>query len=151
ISPGINDPNTAIFCINQLGWVLSRIAVANIENTYYYNEEGEVCFIMEDISFWYLLYKTFYQLRHYSNQDVSVAGSIIDALVIIAEGSPENIKEQVWKFSDYIIDGFDKEVLEQEDKKYLNHKIYKLAKETANKDNKEKYFDVDSVKGVSWK
>lgn len=151
ISPGINDPNTAIFCINQLGWVLSRIAVANIENTYYYNEEGEVCFIMEDISFWYLLYKTFYQLRHYSNQDVSVAGSIIDALVIIAEGSPKNIKEQVWKFSDYIIDGFDKEVLEQEDKKYLNHKIYKLAKETANKDNKEKYFDVDSVKGVSWK
>jgi len=143
ISPGINDPNTAIFCINQLGWVLSRIAVANIENTYYYNDKDELCFILEDVSFWDLLYKTFYQLRHYGNQDVSVAGSILDALVIIAEGSPEDIKEQVWTFSHYILEGFDRNVLEQEDKKFLNHKIYRLAKETGHKDIKEKYFQVE--------
>lgn len=144
ISPGINDPNTAIFCINQLGWVLSRIAVANLENTYYYNDKDELCFILEDISFWDLLYKTFYQLSHYGNQDVSVAGSILDALVIIAEGSPEEIKEQVWHFSHYILGGFDKNVLEQEDKKFLNHKIYRLAKETGNKEEKEKYFQVEN-------
>jgi uncharacterized membrane protein len=143
ISPGINDPNTAIFCINQLGWVLSRIAVANIENTYYYNDKNELCFILEDISFWDLLYKTFYQLKHYGNQDVSVAGSIIDALIIIAEGSPKEIKEQVWSFSHYILEGFDRNVLEQEDKKFLNHKIYRLAKETGNKDMKEKYFQIE--------
>ena len=146
ISPGINDPNTAIFCINQLGWVLSRIAVANLENTYYYNEKDELCFILEDISFWDLLYKTFYQLSHYGNQDVSVAGSIIDALVIIAEGSPKDIKEQVWHFSHYILGGFDKNVLEQEDKKFLNHKIYRLAKETGHKEQREKYFQVENFK-----
>jgi len=146
ISPGINDPNTAIFCINQLGWVLSRIAVANLENTYYYNEKDELCFILEDISFWDLLYKTFYQLSHYGNQDVSVAGSIIDALVIIAEGSPKDIKEKVWHFSHYILGGFDKNVLEQEDKKFLNHKIYRLAKETGHKEHREKYFQVENFK-----
>lgn len=146
ISPGINDPNTAIFCINQLGWVLSRIAVANLENTYYYNEKNELCFILEDISFWDLLYKTFYQLSHYGKQDVSVAGSIIDALVIIAEGSPQDIKEKVWKFSHYILGGFDKNVLEQEDKKFLNHKIYRLAKETGHKKQREKYFQVENFK-----
>ena len=146
ISPGINDPNTAIFCINQLGWVLSRIAVANLENTYYYNDKDELCFILEDISFWDLLYKTFYQLSHYGNQDVSVAGSIIDALVIIAEGSPKDIKEQVWHFSHYILGGFDKNVLEQEDKKFLNHKIYRLAKETGHKEHREKYFQVENFK-----
>jgi len=146
ISPGINDPNTAIFCINQLGWVLSRIAVANLENTYYYNDKDELCFILEDISFWDLLYKTFYQLSHYGNQDVSVAGSIIDALVIIAEGSPKDIKEKVWHFSHYILGGFDKNVLEQEDKKFLNHKIYRLAKETGHKEHREKYFQVENFK-----
>ncbi|MFW5885957.1 MAG: DUF2254 domain-containing protein [Halanaerobium sp.] len=144
ISPGINDPNTAIFCINQLGWILSRIAVANLENTYYYNEKDELCFILEDISFWDLLYKTFYQLSYYGNQDVSVAGSILDALVIVAEGSPQNIKDQVWKFSHYILGRFDKNVLEQEDKKYLNNKIYRLARETNHKDEKEKYFQVEN-------
>jgi uncharacterized membrane protein len=146
ISPGINDPNTAIFCINQLGWVLSRIAVANLENTYYYNDKDELCFILEDISFWDLLYKTFYQLSHYGSQDVSVAGSIIDALVIVAEGSPKDIKEQVWNFSHYILDGFDKNVLEQEDKKFLNHKIYRLAKETGHKEHREEYFQVENFK-----
>jgi uncharacterized membrane protein len=146
ISAGINDPNTAIFCINQLGWVLSRIAVANLENTYYYNDKDELCFILEDISFWDLLYKTFYQLSHYGKQDVSVAGSIIDALVIIAEGSPKDIKEEVWKFSHYILSSFDKSVLEQEDKKFLNHKIYRLAKETGHKEEKEKYFQVENFK-----
>lgn len=146
ISPGINDPNTAIFCINQLGWVLSRIAVANLENTYYYNDKDELCFILEDISFWNLLYKTFYQLSHYGNQDVSVAGSIIDALIIIAEGSPQDIKEKVWKFSHYILGGFDKNVLEQEDKKFLNHKIYRLAKETAHQEEREKYFQIENFK-----
>ncbi len=142
ISPGINDPNTAVFCINQLGWVLSRIAVANIENTYYYNDKDELCFILEDISFWDLLYKTFYQLRHYGNQDVSVAGSLLDALLIIAEGSPKEIKKQVWDFSHYILGGFDIKVLENEDKKFLNHKIYKLAKETGNSDKTDNYFQV---------
>ncbi|RCW43769.1 MULTISPECIES: DUF2254 domain-containing protein [unclassified Halanaerobium] len=142
ISPGINDPNTAVFCINQLGWVLSRIAVANIENTYYYNDKDELCFILEDISFWDLLYKTFYQLRHYGNQDVSVAGSILDALLIIAEGSSEKVKKQVWNFSHYILGGFDIKVLENEDKKFLNHKIYKLAKETKNSDKTDNYFQV---------
>ncbi|MEC9490168.1 MAG: DUF2254 domain-containing protein [Halanaerobiales bacterium] len=146
ISPGINDPNTAIFCINQLGWVLSRIAVANLENTYYYNEKDELCFILEDISFWDLLYKTFYQLTHYGKQDVSVAGSIIDALIIIAEGSPQDIKDQVWKFSHYVLGGFDKNVLEQEDEKFLNHKIYRLAKETGPKEEREKYFQVENFK-----
>jgi uncharacterized membrane protein len=144
ISPGINDPNTAIFCINQLGWVLSRIAVANLENTYYYNDKDELCFILEDISFWDLLYKTFYQLSHYGNQDVSVAGSILDALVIIAEGSPQSVKEQVWHFSHYILGGFSKEVLEQEDKKFLNHKIYRLARETGHKKEKENYYQVEN-------
>ncbi len=143
ISPGINDPNTAIFCINQLGWVLSRIAVANLENNYYYNDKDELCFILEDISFWNLLYKTFYQLKHYGSQDVSVTGAIIDALIVIAEGSPKEIKEQVWSFSDYILKGFDRNVLEQADKKFLNNKIYRLAKETGNKDVKENYFQIE--------
>ena len=142
ISPGINDPNTAVFCINQLGWVLSRIAVADIENTYYYNDNDQIRFIMEDISFGELLYKTFYQLRHYGSEDVSVAGAILDALLIIAEGSPDDIKQKVWDFSDYILGGFDEKVLDKEDKKFLNHKIYNLAVETNNSDDTDSFFQV---------
>ena len=96
ISPGINDPNTAIFCIKQAGMVLDKIAKADIENTYYYNDDDELTLIFEDASYDYLLYKTFYQLRYYSMRDVSVAGSILEALIIIAEGNPKDIKDTCW-------------------------------------------------------
>ena len=141
ISPGINDPNTAIFCIKQAGMVLDRIAKANIENTYYYNEDNELILIFEDISFDYLLYKTFYQLRYYSKRDVSVAASILEALIIIAEGNEQKIKDITWEFGNYIVKGFDEEILEDLDKKYMNGKIEELAVMTEKSKGSGIYFE----------
>ena len=148
ISPGINDPNTAVFCINQLGWILSRIAVANLENTYYYDEDDNLRFILEDISFGDLLYKTFYQLRYYGNRDVSVAGALLDSLLIIAEGSPKDIKEKIWHFSSFILAGFDENVLEDEDKLFLNRKIKRLSIETNKGADSRPYFELDEKEEV---
>ena len=148
ISPGINDPNTAVFCINQLGWILSRIAVANLENTYYYDEDDNLRFILEDISFGDLLYKTFYQLRYYGNRDVSVAGALLDSLLIIAEGSPKDIKEKIWHFSSFILAGFDENVLEDEDKLFLNRKIKRLSIETDKGADSRPYFELDEKEEV---
>ncbi|HMA58975.1 MAG TPA: DUF2254 domain-containing protein [Halanaerobiales bacterium] len=141
ISPGINDPNTAIFCIKQAGMVLDKIAKANIENTYYYNEDDELTLIFEDISFDYLLYKTFYQLRYYSMRDVSVAASILEALIIIAEGNEQKIKDITWEFGNYIVQGFDENILEDLDKKYMNSKIEELAVMTEKSKGAGIYFE----------
>ena len=141
ISPGINDPNTAIFCIKQAGMVLDKIAKANIENTYYYNDDDELTLIFEDISFDYLLYKTFYQLRYYSMRDVSVAASILEALIIIAEGNEQKIKDITWEFGNYIVQGFDENILEDLDKKYMNSKIEELAVMTEKSKGAGIYFE----------
>ncbi|MFW5999690.1 MAG: DUF2254 domain-containing protein [Halanaerobiaceae bacterium] len=143
ISPAINDPNTAIFCINQLGWILSRIAVSGIERTYFFGAEDRLRLIQEDITFDQLLYKTFYQLCYYGNEDVSIAGSILDALLIIAEGSPPEVKNAVWKFSDFVLGKFNKEILHKEDKRFINRKIYKLARETKQGKEFYKYFKIE--------
>ncbi|MGM0437421.1 MAG: DUF2254 domain-containing protein [Bacillota bacterium] len=148
ISPGINDPNTAVFCINQLGWILSRIAVANLENTYYYDEDDNLRFILEDISFGDLLYKTFYQLRYYGNRDVSVAGALLDSLLIVAEGSPKDVKDKIWHFSGFILAGFDENVLEDEDKLFLNRKIKRLSVETNKGADSRPYFELDEKEEV---
>lgn len=141
ISPGINDPNTAIFCIKQEGMVLDKIAKANIENTYYYNDDDELTLIFEDVSFDYLLYKTFYQLRYYSMRDVSVAASILEALIIIAEGNPKDIKDTCWEFGSYVVKGFDQSILEKLDKKYINGKIEELAVMTDKSKGSGIYFE----------
>ncbi|MCF8008736.1 MAG: DUF2254 domain-containing protein [Halanaerobiales bacterium] len=141
ISPGINDPNTAIFCIKQAGMVLDRLAKADIENTYYYNKENQLTLIFEDVSFDYLLYKTFYQLRYYSMRDVSVAASILEALIIIAEGNDQKIKDISWDFGNYIVKGFDQNILEDLDKEYMNKKIEELAEMTKKSKGSGIYFD----------
>ncbi|MDZ7672307.1 MAG: DUF2254 domain-containing protein [Halanaerobiales bacterium] len=141
ISPGINDPNTAIFCIKQEGMVLDKIAKADIENTYYYNDDDELTLIFEDVSFDYLLYKTFYQLRYYSMRDVSVAASLLEALIIIAEGNPKDIKDTCWEFGSYVVKGFDESILEDLDRKYINKKIEELAVMTDKSKGSGIYFE----------
>ncbi|WP_425447419.1 DUF2254 domain-containing protein [Dethiothermospora halolimnae] len=132
LSPGINDPNTAIKCIYKLGMILTKIGGANLENTYYYGEDGRLRLIFEDKSFNQLLYKTFYQLRHYSSSDVSVMSSMLDALILIAQENKKPLKDKVWDFSGYIIGGFKSDVLEPLDKDYINSKIRRLAYLTGN-------------------
>lgn len=139
LSPGINDPNTSIKCINQLGMILTKIGTANIENTYYYDQEGNLRLIFEDKSYEDLLYKTFYQLRHYSDRDVSVIGAMLDSLILIAEENAKPLKDKVWNFSNYILEGFNKDVLQSLDKQYINSKIKRLAYLTRNLEN-VKYF-----------
>jgi uncharacterized membrane protein len=121
--------------------VLDKIAKAYIENTYYYNDDDELTLIFEDASYDYLLYKTFYQLRYYSMRDVSVAGSILEALIIIAEGNPKDIKDTCWEFGNYIVKGFDEKILENLDKKYMNKKIEELAVMTDKSKGSGIYFE----------
>jgi uncharacterized membrane protein len=132
LSPGINDPNTAIYCIKQLGMILSQIGKANLENTYYYNKENRLKLIFEDVQFEVLLYRVFFQIRHYGANDVSIAVSIIQALVLIAEGNRSEIKEKVWEFASYILDIYNRESLADLDRKYLNKELARLAIITGN-------------------
>ncbi len=134
LSPGINDPNTAILCINQLGMILTRIGIANIENTYYYDEDNNLRLIFEDKSFDELLYKTFYQLKHYIGGDVSVMSAMIEALILMAQENKKSLRDKVWEFSSYILGGFNSQSLEILDKEYLNKKIRRLAYLTNNLD-----------------
>lgn len=134
LSPGINDPNTAILCINELGMILTRIGTANIENTYYYDTDGNLRLIFEDKSFDELLYKTFYQLRHYISDDISVISAMIDSLILIAQENKKSLRDKVWKFSTYILSAFDISTLDPLDKKYINKKIKRLAYLTNNLD-----------------
>ncbi|MBM7704737.1 DUF2254 domain-containing protein [Metabacillus iocasae] len=127
ISPGINDPNTAINCIEQIGNILARLGKKQLPNPFHHDEEGQLKLIIKRPSFFDYLYLSFYQIRHYAKEDVSVNRSIIKALTIIAESNDNEIKEIVWEFSHYIIEGIDVEALLSLDKRYINELISELA------------------------
>lgn len=85
ISPGINDPNTAISCINSLGLLTGELA--QIDGRYdviqaRYEEEVEAPseIIIENYSFGEDLFAIYSQISHYGKGDLSVVKALLEAL-----------------------------------------------------------------------
>lgn len=129
LSPGINDPNTAILCIKRLSVILSSISMSQMHTTYYHDEDDILRLTMKYSDFDELLYSSYYQIIYYGDGDQSILTAILESLCLLVESNIK-IKRKVWRFANYLIDGFNKKELEFLDKKYINLKIDKLARLT---------------------
>ena len=129
LSPGINDPGTAIFCIEKLGFLLQKSAKA-LEAKIYHDEKKRERLIVQGLTFEKLLFYHFYQIKHYGLEDLSVLDAILSSLITISKGNNYLIKNEVWAFCGYILSGinFSKKLpLEIE---YIKERVYQLAMET---------------------
>jgi len=72
ISPGINDPNTAILCIRNLGNILSRICDSYTGKLYFYNSDNKLRLILDNKDFEEIIYSTFYKLINFSRNQISI-------------------------------------------------------------------------------
>ncbi len=101
ISPGINDPNTAIHCLHIMGVLLAE--AANIEKGYLHITENEkLIAAFEVVDFEQVLYHIFYQIIHYGKEDLSVMIGLIRALRIIRESASLKNKETLNNFIEYL-------------------------------------------------
>ena len=104
ISPGINDPNTAIQCIRILGVLMGKLSESN---------GGEICIsakdsnskiMYQDMNLKEDIYYTFYQLIHYGKEDISVVLALFEALNIVVRKTNFKNINIVKEFSNYIFD-----------------------------------------------
>lgn len=102
ISPGINDPNTAVYCINILGVLLSKLGEIKGTYTVFKNDNSLAKIIFQDFNFKEDLYFTFYQIIHYGKTDISVLLSLLNALKVINLSSSDEKNEYIEEFRDYI-------------------------------------------------
>ncbi|MGM0826953.1 MAG: DUF2254 domain-containing protein [Bacillota bacterium] len=127
ISPAINDPNTAKNCIEEIGIILSKLAKHKLPSSYLSDEENNVRIILEQPTFVDYLYRSFYQLRHYGKQDISIIAEILRSLRMIGENNSEETKRMVWTFKDYILEGIDYDSLQNLDMQYIMKHLDELA------------------------
>lgn len=126
LSPGINDPSTAILCINKIGYLLLEIA-KGLEANIFLDDNGEVRVIIKSISFDRLLYNHFYQIKHYGMDDLFVTDAIFNALIMIARESNWAIKTKVWDFAKYLIEEINLGKYHDIEQTALSEKIYQLS------------------------
>jgi uncharacterized membrane protein len=88
ISPAVNDPSTAINCIDQLGRVLIRFASREQTDTRYYDPPGVLRVSIPWLTLDRLMESAFEQIRHYSETDVAVSLRLLRALTDISSTIP---------------------------------------------------------------
>jgi uncharacterized membrane protein len=84
ISPAVNDPTTAVSCVDQLSRILIRFASRELPAAVLYDPPGVARVMIPWISLEGLLRSAFEQVRLYSKSDVAVSLRLLRALTDIA-------------------------------------------------------------------
>ncbi|MDQ8193088.1 DUF2254 domain-containing protein [Coraliomargarita sp. SDUM461004] len=87
LSPGINDPHTAIECIDYLATSLRAIALRPFPSPYRADPQGELRVISPVHNFEKILRVAFQQIHHYGREDINVVNRIFMALQKIGQNA----------------------------------------------------------------
>jgi uncharacterized membrane protein len=115
ISPAVNDPSTAISCVDQLSRILIRFASRDPPESRLYNPPGVLRVVIPWIGFEGLLDSAFEQTRMYSKGDFAVSLRMLRALGDIATTTPDSaIRQSLADRGRRIVDGCTEKLGEQE-------------------------------------
>ena len=91
MSPAINDPFTAMTCLDHIGEGLALFIRQGEKSRHYYDGNGQLRLILEPVTFDELLSAAFDKLRHASCNDASVLLHMLEVIDAIAQEakSPE--------------------------------------------------------------
>jgi uncharacterized membrane protein len=118
ISPAVNDPFTAIRCIDRLSVGLSHLAQRDIPSPYRYDDDNNLRVIAEPVTFVRLTDAAFNQIRQYSTSDVAVTIRLLEAIAVIAAYTRNNKdRAALLRHADMIKRGSQEGVSEELDRK----------------------------------
>lgn len=104
LSPGINDPYTAIACIDHLTATMCYLAEAKFPSKYRFDEEGYLRVIADVLDFEGVLDAAFNQIRQFSGDSAAVIIRLMEAMTtILTFTKKESHKKAVIKHAGMIL------------------------------------------------
>lgn len=85
LSPGINDPFTAMNCVDHLGAALCRAAQRRIPSRYRCDAENKLRVIADTVTFEGMIEAAFNQIRQYGRSSVAVSMHLLETFTLIAK------------------------------------------------------------------
>jgi uncharacterized membrane protein len=85
MSPAINDPFTAMTCLDYIGEGLALFVRQGEKDPYFYAEDGRLCLIYKPVTFEELLSCAFDMLRHCSCDNASVLLHMLEVIDDLSE------------------------------------------------------------------
>lgn len=127
ISPGINDPNTARHAIRIIGDLMRCYAIFP-DGPLLTGEDRRHA--TERITFQELLYNSFYQLRHYGKEDVSVLATMLESLRTMKQQALPEHHETIQRFIPYICSEVRFDEMNEWDRSFLEGRLKQALDET---------------------
>ena len=106
LSPGINDPTTALYCIDRLGQVLGRLADRDIPSPMRLDQSGQLRVLTEVFNLGDLTCRAFAAIARYGMTDADVVTRLVETLATLETSFPvaariavSDLREQVLRES----------------------------------------------------
>ena len=84
LSPGINDPFTAIACVDHLGSALCRLAARDMPSPYRYDRQNQLRLIARTDTFQEFVDAAFNQIRQYGRTSAAVTNRLLETIAVVA-------------------------------------------------------------------
>ena len=130
ISPAVNDPTTAIGCVDQLARILIRFVSRDMPEPRLYDLHGVARVSIQWIDFEHLLDSAFEQIRMYSKADVAVSLRLLRAFGDIAISTDDlDLRTVLLNRGRQIVEGCSQRIAPEEVKALVNRlaSLQKLA------------------------
>lgn len=88
LSPSVNDPTTAIYCIDRLGEALARLAGRQMPAAHRLDKEGRLRVVARPVSFGPLAHEAFAAVARYGMADADVVRALLHTLGRLADQIP---------------------------------------------------------------
>ena len=85
LSPGVNDPFTAVSCVDHLGSALCRLAQREVPSQYRHDEQGQLRLIAPVVTFAEITDAAFNQIRQYGRSSAAVTLRMLETNSVITE------------------------------------------------------------------
>jgi uncharacterized membrane protein len=96
MSPAINDPFTAMTCLDYIGEGLSLFIRQGVKSPYYYDRNGRLLLVLEPVTFDELVNAAFDMLRHCSCDNASVLLHMLEVIDAIGqETKPPEARQEL--------------------------------------------------------
>lgn len=84
LSPGINDPFTAVACVDHLGSVLCRLAQRDMPSSYRYDKQDQLRMITPVFTFTNITDAAFNQIRQYGRTSTAITIRLLETIAEVA-------------------------------------------------------------------
>jgi uncharacterized membrane protein len=128
ISPAINDPTTAINCIDVLASLLARLAERPLVSPFRCDAEGNLRVIAYGPTFESMIDLAFNQIRYYCHDDLSCNLRLIDVFADLSYVARRPAEQAaLWKHLSMVARSVDRNIQEPLDRELLNERLRRAA------------------------